>query len=81
MIKAYILIDVRKGFTERVVEELGKIDEIELLSVVTGEHDIIIRVSVDVLDNLFHLMVNQIDPIQGIVETVTAIETLSVTKE
>ena len=73
MIKAYILIDVRKGFTERVVEELATIEEIELLSVVTGEHDLIIRVSVDDLDGLFQLMVNQIDPIQGIVETVTAV--------
>ena len=73
MIKAYILVDVRKGFTERVVEELGNINEIELLSVVTGEHDLIVRVSVDDLDGLFQLMVNQIDPIQGIVETVTAV--------
>ena len=73
MIKAYILVDVRKGFTERVVEELSKIDEIELLSVVTGEHDLIVRVSVDDLNGLFQLMVNQIDPIQGIVETITAV--------
>ena len=73
MIKAYILIDVRKGFTERVVDELGKIDEIELLSVVTGEHDLIVRVSVNDLDGLFQLMVNQIDPVLGIIETVTAV--------
>lgn len=73
MIKAYILVDVRKGFTERVVDELGKIDEIELLSVVTGEHDLIVRVSVNDLDGLFQLMVNKIDPVQGIVETVTAV--------
>lgn len=73
MIKAYILVDVRKGFTERVVDELGKIDEIELLSVVTGERDLIVRVSVNDLDGLFQLMVNKIDPVQGIVETVTAV--------
>ncbi len=73
IIKAYILIDVRKGFTERVVDELAKIDEIELLSVVTGEHDLIVRVSVDDLDGLFQLMVNQIDPVQGIIETITAV--------
>ncbi len=75
MINAYILIDVRKGYTEKVVNELKPIDEIELLSVVTGEFDIIIRVSVKDLETLYYLMVNKIDPIKGVNETITSVIT------
>ncbi|MCY3411960.1 MAG: Lrp/AsnC ligand binding domain-containing protein [Candidatus Heimdallarchaeota archaeon] len=73
MISAYILIDVKKGHTVKVVELLKQVDEIELLSVVTGEYDIIIRIKVQELDELFDIMVNKIDSIEGVNETVTSI--------
>ena len=73
MVAAYILVDIKKGFTERVVEALYEVDEIQLLSVVTGEFDIIIRVITNTLEDLYHLMIEKIDPIEGVNETITSV--------
>ena len=73
MVAAYILVDIKKGFTERVVEALFEVDEIQLLSVVTGEFDIIIRVITNTLEELYHLMIEKIDPIEGVNETITSV--------
>ncbi|MCG3219128.1 MAG: Lrp/AsnC ligand binding domain-containing protein [Candidatus Heimdallarchaeota archaeon] len=73
MVAAYILIDVKKGFTERVVEALSMVDNIQLLSVVTGEFDIIIRVVTDELEDLYQLMIDSIDPIEGVNDTITSV--------
>ena len=73
MVAAYILIDVKKGFTERVVKSLSEVDEIQLLSVVTGEFDIFIRVITDELEDLYQLMIDKIDPIEGVNETITSV--------
>ena len=73
MVAAYILVDIKKGFTERVVEALYEVDEIQLLSVVTGEFDIIIRVITNTLEELYHLMIEKIDPIEGVNETITSV--------
>ena len=65
MVAAYILVDVKRGFTEQVVKDLSAVDQIQLLSVVTGEFDIIIRVVTDELEDLYQLMIDKIDPIEG----------------
>jgi 2-isopropylmalate synthase len=73
MVAAYILIDVKRGFTEHVVKALSKVEKIQLLSVVTGEYDIIIRVVTDDLDDLYQLMIDNIDPVEGVNETITSV--------
>ena len=73
MVASYILIDVKKGFTERVVNALSEVKQIELLSVVTGEFDIIIRVITEDLEDLYQLMIDKIDPIEGVNETITSV--------
>lgn len=73
VISAYILIDVKIGYTEKVISALRNIDELELLSVVTGEYDIIIRVTLEDLDSLYQLMINKVDPVEGVNETITSV--------
>ncbi|MHA1910497.1 MAG: Lrp/AsnC family transcriptional regulator [Candidatus Kariarchaeaceae archaeon] len=73
MVAAYILIDVKKGFTEQVVKALSEVDQIQLLSVVTGDYDVIIRVITNDLEDLYQLMIDYIDPIEGVNETITSV--------
>ncbi|MHA1835370.1 MAG: Lrp/AsnC family transcriptional regulator [Candidatus Odinarchaeia archaeon] len=71
MIKAYILLTLELGNTEHIIEEIKKIDNIESISVVTGPFDLILKVKVDNLDQLYNLTYITLSKISGIVEITT----------
>ncbi len=52
MIKAYIMILVYVGKLERVLEGLREIDNIESIAVTAGDYDVIVKVSVETLEEL-----------------------------
>jgi DNA-binding Lrp family transcriptional regulator len=72
MITAYILINQKPGDSDRIIEEMRKIENVEKISVVAGEFDIIVRVGIKSLDKLLKVT-NKIQMIDGVEETTTQI--------
>lgn len=63
MIGAYIMILASPGTVNGIVKELRKIEQIENISVITGEYDIVVRVTVEDMQKLADItdMINLID--------------------
>ena len=80
MIKAYIMINAEIGKIAKVVEELKKIDGIGNIAVVAGEFDIIVRVRVKSVEELFDIT-EKIHKIDGIVRTTTHVVEKEVFRE
>ena len=72
MINAYILTVLKPGNPERIIEKMRKIENVEKISVVAGEYDIVVRVRVDSLEQLLDVT-NQLQLIKGIEKTTTQI--------
>lgn len=72
MINAYILIHVRTGFSDDVIKEMRKIQNIRKISIIAGDYDIVIRVEVRSLDRLLKVT-NKIQMIKGVSKTTTHI--------
>jgi len=80
LIKAYIMINAEIGKIAKVVEELKKIDGIGNIAVVAGEFDIIVRVRVKSVEELFDIT-EKIHKIDGIVRTTTHVVEKEVFRE
>ena len=52
MIYSYILIRMQPGNTEKAITDMRKIENVETISVVAGDYDIIVRVRDKTLENL-----------------------------
>ena len=72
MINAYILITMRPGNSDKTIKEMRKIENVEKISVVAGEYDIVVRVHVKSLDKLLKVT-NQIQMIDGVKKTTTQV--------
>jgi DNA-binding Lrp family transcriptional regulator len=70
--KAYILIITYVGNLRAVLEELRKIENIESISVVAGDYDVIIKTNVDTPEKLMELT-DKIHLIKGIKRTNTQV--------
>ncbi|HDO19517.1 MAG TPA: Lrp/AsnC family transcriptional regulator [Thermoplasmatales archaeon] len=70
MIKAYILIKAKVGKLENILEEAKKLKNVESISVVAGEYDLIIKANVKDPEKLMELT-DQIQTIDGIKQTTT----------
>jgi DNA-binding Lrp family transcriptional regulator len=72
MITAYILINMRPGDSDKAIREMRKIENVEKISVVAGEYDIIVRVQVKSLDKLLKVT-NKLQMIESVKKTTTQI--------
>ncbi len=72
MVQAYILIQAQTGTAAEVLRDLGPIDGVIEVSVITGPHDLIAHVQAETVDDLGKLVVSKIQSIQGIVRTLTS---------
>ncbi len=72
-ISAYIFFTVELGKTSHVVKELRKIPEIIRVAVVTGEYDIIARITTKDLEEKYRISTEIIHVIDGIIDTQTAV--------
>ena len=72
MITAYILINMQPGKTDKAIEEMRKIQNIQKISIVTGEYDIVVRVSTKTLDRLLKVT-DKIQMIKGVSKTTTQV--------
>ena len=72
MINAYILIMMKPGHTDKAISEMRKIANVEKISVVAGEYDIVVRVHVTRLENLLKVT-EKIQMIAGVKKTTTQV--------
>jgi len=72
MINAYILISMRPGKSNRIIEEMRKIENVEKISVVAGEYDIVVRVHVKTLEKLLRVT-DELQLIDGVKKTTTQV--------
>jgi len=72
MIKAYILISMKPGKLDYSIKQMKIIENIEKISIVAGEFDIIIRVETKDLEELLNLT-NKIQMIKEVEKTITQI--------
>ena len=72
-VMAYILMRIQLGYTDEVLDQLRKIDELIRVAVTTGEYDIVALVEVGSLEGLYDITVRRVHKIVGIEETTTAV--------
>ncbi|TFG03749.1 Lrp/AsnC family transcriptional regulator [Candidatus Thorarchaeota archaeon] len=70
---AYILMELEIGKSDEVLEQLRLIDEATKIAVTTGVYDIIVRLEVPTLEDLYDITVHKIHSIPGIRDTTTAV--------
>lgn len=80
-VSAYIFFIVDLGKTQEVVNALREIPNIVNVAVVTGEYDIVVKIIVENLEELFHVTTEQIHMIEGISDTQTSVIEKEVLKE
>jgi len=72
MVSAYILIMMRPGNTDKAITRMRKIENVEKISVVAGEYDIVVRVRVKSLEHLLKVT-EQLQMIEGVKKTTTQV--------
>jgi DNA-binding Lrp family transcriptional regulator len=72
MVKAYIMTSMYPGSYTQALDEIKKINDIEKISIVTGEYDIVVKVNVKNLENL-HKLTSQLRIVNGIEKTTTQV--------
>ena len=70
MINAYMFMDVEPGCSQKTLTRMKRLSQIESVSVVSGSHDLIARVSVDDLERL-HDITEEVHRITGVMKTNT----------
>lgn len=71
--KAYILIDIRTGGIHEVVRNLRRLDSVIEANMTFGPYDAIAVVQADDVDQVGDILANQIQPIPGVIETLTCL--------
>jgi len=72
MISAYILIAMKPGNTDKSIQEMRSIQNVEKISIVAGEYDIVVRVRVKSLENLLKVT-EKLQLIDGVKKTTTQV--------
>jgi len=72
MINAYILLTMQPGNSNKTIKEMRKIENVEKISVIAGEYDIVVRVHVKNLEKLLEVT-NEIQMINGVKKTTTQV--------
>ncbi len=71
MVQAYVLIQTDSGRASEVAQAIARIDGVESSEAVTGPYDVIVAARASDVDALGHLVVTEIQPVPGIVRTLT----------
>ena len=69
-VAAYILVNVAVGRIQSVIDKLKEIEGVRVVSFTAGQYDVIVRVEVETLEDLFYLT-ERIHEIEGIERTNT----------
>ncbi len=71
--KAYILIKIRTGEVRQVVRQLRKLETVESADMTFGPYDAVAVVKNGDINKLGVLLASEIQPIPGILETLTCL--------
>ena len=71
MVQAFVLIQTDSGKASEVAHSIGEIDGVLSSEAVTGPYDVIVSAEAADVDALGHLVVTGIQPVPGIVRTLT----------
>ncbi len=71
MVRAYVLIQTDSGKAAHVANGIRAIDGVMSTEAVTGPYDVIVFVEAEDVDALGQLVVTAIQPVDGIVRTLT----------
>ena len=63
---------MRPGNSNKTIKEMRKIENVEKISVVAGEYDIVVRVHVENLEELLEIT-NEIQMVDGVKKTTTQV--------
>ena len=72
MINAYILLLIKPGKTNKALQEMRKIENVEKISIVAGDYDVVVRVHVKTLEKLL-VVTDKIQMIDGVKKTTTQV--------
>jgi len=71
--KAYILINVRNGQIMEVVKQLLTLPSVAEAHMTFGPYDVVTKVNVEDLNQMGYLIAEEIQPIPGVIETLTCL--------
>lgn len=71
MTDAYVHVIVEPSAIERAAETIAESDAVEAVHLVTGEHDLTIRLDLGSKDDVASAVTGEIHPVAGVVDTVT----------
>ena len=72
MVNAYILLSMRTGSSDKAIKEMRNLENVEKISIVAGEYDIVVRVRVETLEQLLEVT-NELQQIEGVAKTTTQV--------
>lgn len=72
MINAYILLSMKPGKSDTAIREMRKIENVEKISIVAGDYDIVVRVQVKSLEKLL-VVTDKLQMIEGVKKTTTQV--------
>lgn len=71
--KAYMLIEIRTGEIREVVKQLRRVEGVIEANMTFGPYDAIAVVEAKDVNQIGHIMANSIQPIPGVLETMTCL--------
>jgi len=71
--KAYIFIHVRAGSVPEVVSNLRRLDGVTDAHMTFGPYDVVAEVQADDANKLGKLVARQVQPIPGVLDTITSL--------
>ena len=71
--KAYILIEIQTGEIHEVVKQMRRVDGVIEASMTFGPYDAIAVVEAEDVNQIGRIMANDIQPIPGVLETLTCL--------
>ena len=71
--KAYVLVDIRTGEIQDVVRQLKRVDGVSEANMTLGPYDAVVVVMADNNNHLGEILASQIQPIPGVLETLTCL--------
>ena len=70
---AYILVNCRIGYEEKIISEIAKLSDVKEVRGTYGVHDIFVKVKSETTQILNHTVTSKIRRVQGINSTVTLV--------
>ena len=71
--KAYVLIHVRAGAIPEAVRNISRLEGVQEAHMTFGPYDVVATVNANDVAHLGRLIANQIQPIPGVIDTMTCL--------